>query len=80
MVTVTHHGARLVCAVIQFLRSILKLRTVCENKEGCENSLSFKIPRVPYTESVDLSSSVAALVDIVLTPKASHVPVCQRSI
>ena len=39
--------------------------TVCENKEGCENSLPSKIPRVPYTESVDLSSSVAALVDIV---------------
>ena len=29
MVTVTHHGARLVRAVIQFLRSILKLRTRC---------------------------------------------------
>ena len=29
MVTVTHHGARSVRAVIQFLRSILKLRTRC---------------------------------------------------
>ena len=49
--------------------------TVCENKEGCENSLPSKIPRVPYTESVDLSSSVAALVDIV--PDTQKLLTCQ---